>query len=127
MSDEMSVASKEKLVSDLKVVVSDTEELLRSTAGVAGEKAGELRERIAIRLRDAKERLADADAALRDKTNVDSISATGQRCWGERRKSQLKAATCISARLIPYATKSQPPTAYSGRTNLSTTSVRQAR
>ena len=41
MSDEMSVANKEKLVSDLKVVVSDTEELLRSTAGAAGEKAWE--------------------------------------------------------------------------------------
>jgi ElaB/YqjD/DUF883 family membrane-anchored ribosome-binding protein len=29
-----------------------------------------LRERIAIRLRDAKERLADADAALRDRTKA---------------------------------------------------------
>ena len=67
MSDEMSVANKEKLVSDLKVVVSDTEELLRSTAGAAGEKAGELRERIAIRLRDAKERLAEAALAPRTK------------------------------------------------------------
>ena len=70
MSEQMSVANKEKLVSDLKVVISDTEELLRATGGAAGEKAGELRERIAIRLRDAKERLADLEAALVDKTKA---------------------------------------------------------
>ena len=63
MSEEMTVANKEKLVTDLKVVISDTEELLRATAGAAGEKAGELRERIALRLRDAKERLIDLEVA----------------------------------------------------------------
>jgi ElaB/YqjD/DUF883 family membrane-anchored ribosome-binding protein len=56
MADEMSVANKEKLVSDLKVVISDTEELLRATAGAAGEKVGDLRERLAIRLRDDRSR-----------------------------------------------------------------------
>jgi ElaB/YqjD/DUF883 family membrane-anchored ribosome-binding protein len=70
MAEEMTVANKERLVSDLKVVISDTEELLRATAGAAGEKAGELRERIAIRLRDAKERVADLEAALVDKTKA---------------------------------------------------------
>ncbi len=70
MSDQMSAANKEKLVSDLKVVVSDAEELLRATAGAAGEKVGELRERLTLRLRDAKERLVDAEAALVDKTKA---------------------------------------------------------
>ena len=70
MAEEMTVANKERLVSDLRVVISDTEELLRATAGAAGEKAGELRERIAIRLRDAKERLSDLEAALVDKTKA---------------------------------------------------------
>ena len=70
MSEEMTVANKEKLVTDLKVVISDTEELLRATAGAAGEKAGELRERIALRLRDAKERVADIEAAVVDKTKA---------------------------------------------------------
>ena len=70
MAEEMTVANKERLVSDLRVVISDTEELLRATAGAAGEKAGELRERIAIRLRDAKERLADLEAALVDRTKA---------------------------------------------------------
>ena len=70
MSQEMSVANKEKLVSDLKVVVADAEEILRATAGTAGEKVAELRERIGVRLRDAKERLQDAEAALLDKTKA---------------------------------------------------------
>ena len=70
MAEEMSVANKEQLVSDLKVVISDTEELLRATAGAAGEKVGDLRERLAIRLRDAKERIVDLEVALVDKTKA---------------------------------------------------------
>ena len=70
MSDEMAVANKQKLVSDLKVVISHTEELLRATAGSAGDKVGELRERIGLRLRDAKERLIDLEVAVVDKTKA---------------------------------------------------------
>ena len=70
MAEELSVANKEKLVSDLKVVISDTEELLRATAGAAGEKVGDLRERLAIRLRDTKERIVDLEVALVDKTKA---------------------------------------------------------
>lgn len=62
--------SKEKLVSDMKVVVSDAEEILRATAGVAGDKLGELRERITDRLRDAKVRIADAEDLLVDRTKA---------------------------------------------------------
>ena len=67
---DMTNSSKQKLVSDMKVVVSDADEILRATAGVAGEKMVDLRERIAERLRDAKLRLADAEAALVDKTKA---------------------------------------------------------
>ena len=67
---EQANANKEKLVSDLKVVISDTEELLRATAGAAGEKVGDLRERLAIRLRDTKERIVDLEVALVDKTKA---------------------------------------------------------
>ena len=54
----------------MTVVVSDAEEILRETKGVAGEKIAELRERIAVRLRDAKMRIADADEILRDRTKA---------------------------------------------------------
>ena len=62
--------SKQKLVSDMKVVVSDAEEILRATAGVAGERMVDLRARIGERLRDAKLRLADAEAAVVDRTKA---------------------------------------------------------
>lgn len=69
-ANELSNNSKQKLVSDMKVVVSDAEEILRATAGIAGERMVDLRERIGERLRDAKLRIADAEAALVDKTKA---------------------------------------------------------
>ena len=44
----------DKLVTDLKRVVHDSEELLRATAGVAGDKAHEVRERLSAALEAAK-------------------------------------------------------------------------
>jgi len=70
MAEQFTTANKDKLVSDLKVVISDTEELLRATAGAAGEKVGDLRERLAVRLRDAKERMIDLEVAVIDKTKA---------------------------------------------------------
>ena len=60
--------SKEKLMQDLRVVVADAEELLRATAGQAGEKASAVRERIQENLAAAKERLAAAQESVVAKT-----------------------------------------------------------
>ena len=60
--------SKEKLVADLKVVVADTEELLRASASLAGEKVSAARERIQASLATAKVKLSDAERALLEKT-----------------------------------------------------------
>lgn len=62
--------SKEKLISDFKVVVADAEELLRATANQAGDKAADLRVKIQGHLADAKVRLADAEAAVVDKAKL---------------------------------------------------------
>lgn len=70
MSEVSELSNKQKIVSDMKVVVSDAEEILRATAGIAGEKIVDLRERISERLSDAKLRLADAEAALVEKTKA---------------------------------------------------------
>jgi ElaB/YqjD/DUF883 family membrane-anchored ribosome-binding protein len=51
MAEQFTTANKDKLVSDLRVVISDTEELLRATAG-------------------AKERLIDLEAAVVEKTKA---------------------------------------------------------
>jgi ElaB/YqjD/DUF883 family membrane-anchored ribosome-binding protein len=70
MSDmtDQSIVSKEKLVADLRTVVTDAEELLRLTASQAGEKVGELRVRMQENLVSARHKLADAEAALKEKS-----------------------------------------------------------
>jgi len=60
--------SKEKLVADLKVVITDAEELLRATAAQAGEKVTVARERIQASLATAKVKLTEAERALLEKT-----------------------------------------------------------
>lgn len=65
-----SINLQEQLVSDIKSVISEAEEMLGVTADQAGEKIANLRERIKTRLADAKVRLADAEELLRDKTRA---------------------------------------------------------
>lgn len=65
--NDMTQVSKEKLISDFKLVVADTEELLRASAGLAGEKVSELRAKAQDHLATAKIKLADAEAAIVDK------------------------------------------------------------
>ena len=47
-------ANMQKLMSDLKTVVRDTEAILQATAGQAGEKLSELRERLSSGLETVK-------------------------------------------------------------------------
>lgn len=49
---------------DLRIVVADAEDLLRATAGQAGEKVSAARERIQENLAAAKQRLAAAQDAV---------------------------------------------------------------
>jgi ElaB/YqjD/DUF883 family membrane-anchored ribosome-binding protein len=59
--------SKEKLLQDLRSVVSGAEELLRATASQTGEKVAAAREHIEENLVVAKERLLVAERAVREK------------------------------------------------------------
>ena len=69
MSDNIDV-SREKLGSDLRIVIADAEELLRATAGQMGEKAVLARERIQETLRLTKDKLARAEEVMVDKTKA---------------------------------------------------------
>ncbi len=64
------IVTKEKLVADFKVVVADAEELLKATAGQAGDKVAELRSKAQANLAIAKASLADAQAALLEKAKA---------------------------------------------------------
>lgn len=55
---EITNAQRDKLMTDLRLVIADTEELLRVTASQAGEQAKELRGRMQVRLDQAKASLA---------------------------------------------------------------------
>jgi ElaB/YqjD/DUF883 family membrane-anchored ribosome-binding protein len=62
--------TRDKLIADFKVVISDAEELLKATASVTGEKAAELRERAGESLKRAKVRLQDAQDAMSERTKA---------------------------------------------------------
>lgn len=68
MMDTNESASRDRLVTDFKTIVSDAEELLRLTAGQAGEKITDVRTRLSDRLATAKDLIADADHAVRQQT-----------------------------------------------------------
>jgi ElaB/YqjD/DUF883 family membrane-anchored ribosome-binding protein len=53
--------SKEKVVSDLRVLVNDAEELLKATANQAGETIAVARQKIEQSLIEGKKALADAE------------------------------------------------------------------
>jgi ElaB/YqjD/DUF883 family membrane-anchored ribosome-binding protein len=69
-ASQASVESQEQLVSDIKAVISEAEDILSATADQAGEKVTNLRARIQARLQDARLRLADAEAVLVAKTKA---------------------------------------------------------
>ena len=60
MSEATTIA-RQQLLSDLKAVVSDTEELLKATAGAAGDRAAAVRARVEESLRAAKGKIAAVD------------------------------------------------------------------
>jgi len=60
--------NKEQLVSDIKVVLSDAEDLLKQAASATGERATELRATALSRLKQAKEKAADMQASVIEKS-----------------------------------------------------------
>ena len=60
-------ANRDKLVQDMRTVISDAEDLLRATANQAGEKIAVARERIQDSLHQAKVKLAEAEAVVTER------------------------------------------------------------
>jgi len=61
----MSEVTTEKLYADFKVLVDDTEQLISATAGQAGERIAELRQRLTGRIEQGKEALLQREKELR--------------------------------------------------------------
>ena len=67
---ESNEVTREKLVSDIMLVIGDAEELLNATANQAGEKITAARARIQANLKVAKKRLYEAGGAAADHARV---------------------------------------------------------
>ncbi len=64
---QMSEVTKDKLITDVKLVIADAEELLRATAGQAGDKMAEIRAKAQDRIASAKIRLTELESIVVDK------------------------------------------------------------
>lgn len=62
---DSAIETKEHLVANLRRVIADAEDLLSATAGQTDSKMAELRARAKDNLLLAREKLADAEAAMR--------------------------------------------------------------
>ena len=62
--------NSEQLISDLKRVVRDSEELVHATANVAGDKAAEVRNRLAKTLETARQTCRGLEEKARDSAKV---------------------------------------------------------
>jgi len=61
---EVNDITKDRLLADMRLVIADAEELLRATAGQAGDKLADIRARTQDHLTGAKIKLAEAESAL---------------------------------------------------------------
>jgi ElaB/YqjD/DUF883 family membrane-anchored ribosome-binding protein len=64
---EENPANRDKLVQDMRLVISDAEDLLRATANQAGERIAVARERIQESLQQAKVKLAEAETMVTER------------------------------------------------------------
>ena len=75
--DIQTVVAKDKVISDFKAVIYDTEELLHATADQAGEKVKIARGRVQERIRLAKEELDGAGTAVMNRTRAAARATDG--------------------------------------------------
>src|SRR5262249_46696519 len=90
--------TRERLVSDLKTLVGDAEELLKATTNQAGEKVTAARQKIEQSLIEGKKALADAEKVCRRRRRLYSRESLERgRC---RRRCRPDLGLADSAQLI---------------------------
>ncbi|HOL36865.1 MAG TPA: DUF883 family protein [Rubrivivax sp.] len=67
---ELTADQKDKLISDLRAVIVDAEELLERTAGELGDTAIGLRERLQLRMASARDGLLTMQAAASERVKA---------------------------------------------------------
>jgi len=70
MDTELQIVTREKLVADMRIVLTDTEQLLKAAIGQSGEKLAALQPRIEENLRNARARLAEFERAATEQARA---------------------------------------------------------
>jgi ElaB/YqjD/DUF883 family membrane-anchored ribosome-binding protein len=70
MNDYASDVTRDKLVSDMKTVIADAEELLKATASAAGDRVTAARAKVEESMRTAKVKIAAAEEAVVDRAKA---------------------------------------------------------
>ena len=70
MNDYASDVTRDKLVSDMKTVIADAEELLKATASAAGDRVTAARAKVEDSMRNAKVKIAAAEEAVVDRAKA---------------------------------------------------------
>lgn len=70
MDAEIQAVTREKLVADMRIVLADTEQLLKAVIGESGEKLAALRPKIEQNLQKAKARLEEFEQAASEKARA---------------------------------------------------------
>lgn len=66
----MTDAARDRLISDVKVLMADADEIVKAMASATGEKAVELADRLRVNMRNAKDKMADVQVVVADKAKV---------------------------------------------------------
>ena len=70
MDTELQIVTREKLVADLRIVIADTEQLLKAAVEQSGEKLAALKPRIEENLRIARLRLSEFEQLAADRARA---------------------------------------------------------
>lgn len=70
----MEHVTTDRLVQDMRIVVSDSEELLKATAGQAGERIEKIRAKAEESLRSARLRLQEAGQAVQSRARAAAVN-----------------------------------------------------
>jgi ElaB/YqjD/DUF883 family membrane-anchored ribosome-binding protein len=70
MDTDYQAVTREKLATDMRILLADTEQLLKAVIGQSGERLAALQPRIEENLRKTKAQLAEFEQAARDRANA---------------------------------------------------------
>ena len=70
MDTKVQTVTREKLIADMRIVVADTEQLLKAVINQSGEKLAALQPRIEENLRNARTRLAEFEQVATEKARA---------------------------------------------------------